>query len=326
VKLTAAQKKYQTQIISIIQQQLASNYSHTLTKFSYLDKGTNYFLQLMDYPEYHTYHNEIHLIEKIIPSLNKTVGSSKKQLEIIDLGPGNGKKSAMVLSGLSTNSINYKAFDISKTMLNNAQKTHQTLLNIAAKKYYLCDFTNLKKLNKTLHPLTANNTNMLIMLLGNTLANEPDMYVFLTNLKSLFTSLQSKETFLLIGIELYSENSISIINQYDNNINRDLTFFPLKMLNINKDSGKIVITLNKSRQRIEEKFIFTSNQQLNIGEKTINFQNGDELLLSVTNKPTLNTIKKISKKSGWHVHTIEQGKKQALIYLTLANEILPSTH
>lgn len=302
------------QIIRIVRQQLAGDYSQTLTKFSYLEQGAEYFLRLVNTPVYCGYQRELALIEKIIPAIKRTTGNSDKLLYVVDLGPGDGIKSATILSALKPERLIYGAFDISESLLCCAQATQQSLI-LADKKYHVCDFTNLQKLHDTARPMISQCDSILVILLGNTLANEIDMGSFLTRLK-LFLGQIAKNYFLLVGMELYTTDSSAIIKEYNNNINRKLTIVPLKKIGLDVEgSGDVRIVFNEEHGRIEERFTFKTAFRSNLSTMNLNFQPGDELLLSVTYKPTHSGIKKLFKKSCWDICTMKLDANQALIYL-----------
>jgi len=301
--------RYKSEIADIVIQQLAGKYSQALTKYSYLEQGADYFLQLTSRPEYVGYSKEIMLLQNIAKQL---APFSQAALNVIDLGPGNGEKALTLLSFLNHSNTTYLAIDKSPHMLAIA-KENQIFLNELKKFYLLNDFSNNKNWYLQLNKKRSNTT--LFLLLGNTVANEIDMEGMLANLKLIIANSNANNKYLLLGIELFSNNMKQILLEYQNESNQYLSVIPLHTLGINLSVGGLAIVFNQGLQRIEEKFIFNQHGSFIVNNKLIEYQKNDELLLSVTWKPTLNTLTSMFKKIGYSINNILLKDNQALILL-----------
>lgn len=168
-------------------------------------------------------------------------------------------------------------------------------INFKNSKFVLSEFSNFKVSNIT------EIENNLILILGNTIANEINIQSYLTKLR---TTIKGR-TYLLIGIELintgFKKEIKSIINEYNCDENKKLTISPINWLGINFKCGKIKIIFNNKLSRIEEMYVFDKSTTININNKKMWFNKGDYLLLSITNKPNLFSFSEIIKKSGWTI-------------------------
>ena len=84
------------------------------SKYFYNDMGSKIFQKITKHPDYYLTKNEIEILNKVklkLPSLLKL-----KEIDIIELGPGDGSKSKIIIEGfLKKNyTVNYYPIDISK--------------------------------------------------------------------------------------------------------------------------------------------------------------------------------------------------------------------
>lgn len=189
-----------------------------------------------------------------------------------------------------------------------------TRIKCEAQEFLNFDFTNTSKLKKTIKD------NNLIIILGNTIANEMDMEEYLTNLRK----DTPKNTNLLIGIELIKDASVleinSIIEEYNCKENKSLTVSPINFLEVLPSVGKLKIVYNNELSRIEERFIFIKPTYINIENRKLRFNKDDYLLLSITNKPNLKSFLRITKNSGWIMIVKRNIKNQYLMLLQKEKE------
>ena len=297
----------QSQILRIITSQLNGSYFDSLTRFSYINEGASIFLQLIRNPDYLGYGREIILINKIIPKIRNTHSFD----QIIDLGPGDGTKATEIIKLLNTRNTEYLALDISNEMLNIAKNGFENI--VAVGKFKLCDWhdpINLKEIVRQ-NKLGSN----LFLLLGNTLTNEINILEFLINLReAVFFSTHSN--YLLIGLEISDGNINEIVKEYKNEINYALTIKPLEMVGITKHDGNVDILYNNKLRRIEEWFISAGKKNIKLHGFDITLSNGSKILLSVTYKPTAESIRKIFIKSGWDILFSVFEKNQGMFLLT----------
>ncbi len=284
---------YRNNIIDTVSRQLNGDFSETLTKFSYLGNGAKNFLKLAQSPNYLGYSREILLIDKIRPFLTQFE-------ELIDLGPGDGRKACKIIN----QACNYLAMDISCEMLEIARHNQDAIDN---RVYEICDFSDFVQLRQTICRRTHVKSRRLLMILGNTLANETNMEIFLRNLGQLVRN----DDCLLVGMELLCDTD-RILLEYRDEQNCLLTVKPLEAIGISTENGVLNITFNELMNRVEEWFIFTRNTIIN---PYVGLEAGDKILLSVTHKPSLLEITEIFRNSGWTTVAYELVESQAIFLL-----------
>lgn len=274
------------EIRNIVIQHLRGDYSDSLTRFSYLNGGAEQFVQLTQNPDYTSYERELNLLHQILPRIREIISN---RLQIIDFGVGDGRKSNQIISYFRERiETSYLGLDLSHRMIEIARR------NNGHEGYYsVCDFGDMDQISRVLSGLPVNDR--LIFLLGNTITNEVDIVNYLRRLQR----MMQRRTYLVIGLELFQDNVNEILREYRNEENYELTFRPLQMLGIERNHGEINIVFNQDLQRVEEWFIFNTSGQV----RDFHYQQGDRVLLSVTYKLTMNSIREIISNSGWREET-----------------------
>jgi uncharacterized SAM-dependent methyltransferase len=249
--------------------------------------------------DYTSYERELNLINQILPNIRNFVG---RDLQIVDFGVGDGRKLNQILSSLRESiSVSYLGLDLSQAMIEVARRN-----NAFGNDYSICDFSNMGQLTRVFGRLPY--AERLIFMLGNTITNEVDVESYLHSLRS----ITERQTYLMIGLELFQDNVDEIVREYRNEENYNLTFRPLEMIGIERNHGQIDIDFNPERQRIEEWFIFNQNGQV----RDIQYQEGDRVLLSVTYKPTMTQIREMINNSGWNEEMSVVDSGYALLLLS----------
>ncbi len=105
---------YKSEILKILEKQSNGNYSNTLTKYSYIN-GAIDFVKFTRNPNYIAYNGEMKLLKLIAPTI-----SSLQEINVYDLGPGDGNKAKYLLNRLN-NVSKYIGIDISQNMLDIAR-------------------------------------------------------------------------------------------------------------------------------------------------------------------------------------------------------------
>lgn len=306
----AIQQDYREQIAAIVAGQLDGDYSDSLTRFSYIN-GAHDFLRFIQSPDYFGYTREMTLIDTIAPQIALRIRNNS---QVVDFGAGDGQKAIRLLTNLNGRISNYLAFDMSQQMLNIARTSQNGVIQNTDREYVVCNFSNMDELQREL--TRSNQRDRLFLLLGNTLTNEVDMERFLQHFREVVNQTNMDRNYLLLGVELLTQDINQIVREYRNEENYILTFRPLEMLGISRREGIINISFNEAQRRIEEQFIFTRPTTINFNSGSINFSEGDKVLLSVTYKPTLNEIVGYVRNSGWHIESMGFEENQAMLLLS----------
>ncbi len=299
---------YNEQIVVIVMRQLHRDYSDTLTKFSYIT-GAQDFLRFSLSPDYSTYQRELATIERIAPAISQRLGNS---FQMVDLGPGDGQKAMRLINQFVGRTFDYLALDMSQSLLKAAETSQWDIPN--RREYHLCDFSNRRELIRELSEYS--DRDRLFLLLGNTLTNEVNMEHFLRNFRETINQTNAGGNYLLLGVELLTQDINQIVREYRSEENYILTFRPLEMLGINRQSGAVDISFHEELRRIEEQFIFTRPATIDVNLHRLDFAESDRILLSVTYKPTLNDMEEIIRNAGWGVESVEFERNQMLVLLS----------
>jgi len=201
-----------------------------LLKFSYIKTGANKFLKVLKSKEYYTTKKELKIIKEKKPQLQSFLKEN-----IVILGVGNGDKIKELLSNIKKQ---VTLIDISENLLNIAkEKIKDQEIKIINNSFENIDFTKFE--------------DSTFVMFGGTLFNNTNWDNLITHIKK-----ESINSNLIIGIELLNRIPINeIIKQYNNETGFNFIFQPLKLIGIKKNTGKIKVSFNTKKNRIEEWFI-----------------------------------------------------------------------
>jgi len=303
------------QILDIVRQHQRGIYSDSLTRFSYLEEGSDLFLQLTKNPDYITHQREVKLLQSLFGKILSIQTSGN--LHVIDMGVGDGLKSREILERLERMGFElfYTGIDMSLEMIEVARE-NQNSLNIDRNyvQFNFRDFTQLGILLE--NPV---NTDRLFLLLGNTLTNEIDIRRFLSSFGKCLN--QDGRNYFLVGFELLNGSVEEIVREYDNEQNRRLTVGPLEIIGVDtKIHGRVEIGFNKQESRIEEWYIFSRRCEIDTNEGWLIFDSGDRILLSVTYKPRFENAIEIFRTEPWRIETFVTDERRTYILVLLSKK------
>ena len=226
------------------------------------------------------------IIVKEISLINKYLTSFLKELpfktyNLIDLGCGDGKKASLFIKEFSKHlSIRYCPIDISAYMVNKAAHAIKKLKigEVLKLKWNISDFENLDNVTPLFRDVDFEHHFM--MLLGNTLGNF-DRDDILHGIKN----SMAKDDVLLIGNGISNgRKSEEWIKDYkDEKINQWLIKVPLS-LGLKENDVKYEVRFVNSR--IEEIYILQKNISVKHLGKTVNFKEGDIIVVAISYKYT----------------------------------------
>lgn len=216
------------------------NKEESLLKYSYLDKGVNSFLEVINSPNYYTFKNEMNLINKYKNKLQEGLKEN-----IVILGVGDGRKAKELLAGLKIK--NLTIIDISSEMISLA-KENLSIYNprIINKEFEEIRFENLED-------------NTTFILLGGTLLNFKDWVSFLLRIKNGFHNSN-----IILGVELLEKecNTEEVVNQYNTEAFFKYSFFPLESIGLTRKHGFVKQIYNHKREAVETWFILDKKEDI----------------------------------------------------------------
>jgi len=219
---------------------------------------------------------EIDLINDNITEFIKKFG--KGNLNILDIGCGDGKKAALFIKHLKEKlKLRYCPIDISSYMVEKAIKKIKdaNIGEVVEFQWNISDFENIENVSILLRQ--GNFKRNLILLLGNTLGNF-EINELLYEIRS---SMNSGD-FLLIGNGLDNRNTEEILNSYNTpEVNNFLIHIPLQLGLLKED---IEFGTRFANSRVELYYTIKKAKTIKFHDKEVVFNKGDQILVSVSYK------------------------------------------
>lgn len=275
-------------------------------KFQYLGEGAERFAAFEHTSEYGVGQTEIDLIldneTKILSRL------SGKEYSVLDIGCGDGKKAAAILTRLehrSKTGLNYFPLDISERMINiaidNVFLAHENTHIESFKEDF--EKGNFSKITYYLRRRYQRNN--LILFLGQTIGNISDSHRVLINLRE---SMTEKEA-VLVGMAMLSKGK-NPLDGYDEKIIYDWLWTVPERIGITRQDADIKLYFNKEKHQIEYKLEFTKNWSKNYGSDFLNFHKGQKVLVAVSHKFTKDEIFSLFAKAGFKIELFLESKRK----------------
>jgi L-histidine Nalpha-methyltransferase len=273
-------------------------------KFQYLGKGADRYASFEHSSEYGIGQTEIDLIldneDKILSYL------SKEEFSVLDVGCGDGKKAAAILTRLTRfyDKLNYFPIDISEEMLNiaidNVELAHDNV-NIEPFKE---DFEkgNLSKITYYLRRRYQRDN--LILFLGQTIGNIADSHRVLVNLRE---SITEKEA-LLVGMAMLPKDNF--LEGYDEKVIYDWLWTLPEKIGITRQDADIELSFNSAKHQIEYKLKFKKDWSKSYGLDLLNFHKGQKILIAVSHKFTKDEIFSLFAGAGFKIELFLEAKNK----------------
>lgn len=275
---------------------------HLSAKYFYDDRGSELFQKITKHEDYYPCRTELEILNNIkfhLPSL-----ISDKEIDVIELGPGDGHKSKIILEGLIERGhiVNYYPVDISERALNFLKKNiseHRSLrIHGVVAEYF--DGLNFARNNSS--------NRQMVMFLGSNIGNfrpkEGQNF-----LRQLWRGLNARD-YVLIGFDL--KKDINILSRaYDDSDGLTKEFNLNLLLRINRElAGEFDVEkfhhhaiYNPVIGAMESYLISMEEQSVYIGtlQKTFSFKAFEPILLEHSFKYLKSDIDELCEISGHKV-------------------------
>jgi excisionase family DNA binding protein len=233
----------------------------------------------------------------------------KKKFNLLDLGPGDGRKAAYFIS--HTNNIEgYFPLDISKRMLeisSNNIKLAYPELNLET---FNQDFEqgNIAEVTYYLHRRYQRPN--LLFFLGNTIGNISDAHRLLINMSESMT----EEDLLLVGLAHYNPKNIPL-NSYNIEEMFDWLGMVARKIGIKNSESKIYWTFNKYKKQLECQLEFTRDWSGTFAGNVLTFIKGQKLLLAISRRFSKDNIFELFAQAGFKVELLvtDEDKDHAFV-------------
>jgi len=273
------------------------------SKYIYDHNGDQLFEAIMDLEEYYPTRCETEIIQNHSQEIFKLIGSEK--FDLIEFGPGDGRKTEILLNSLSQNfsSITYIPIDISVSAIENIhlnfQKAFPGLKVKGIANEYIAALDEFEK---------ESERTKVILFLGTSIGNfsESELDKFLLNVSG---ELKTGD-FFLVGIDL-KKNPFTILSAYNDSkgITRDFNFNLLTRINREMDANFNIANFqhypfyNIQNGNAESFLVSTKTQKVFISKLnlTINFEAWEPIHTETSRKYSLSDLNNIADKFGFKV-------------------------
>jgi excisionase family DNA binding protein len=274
-------------------------------KFQYLGEGADKFVSFEHTSEYGIGQTEIDLIlnneDKILSHL------PNREYSVLDVGCGDGKKAAAILTRLrrySQNKLNYFPIDISERMIDIAIGNVELAHNGVCVEQFKEDFEKANISKITYYLRRRYQRDNIILFLGQTIGNIADSHRVLINLRE---SMTEKEA-LLVGMALLPKKNP--LEGYDQEIIYDWLLTVPGKIGITKENVDIKLSFNSAKHQIEYKLEFKKNWSKNYGSDFLSFHKGQKILVAVSHKFTRNEIFSLFAGAGFKIELFLESKEK----------------
>lgn len=219
---------------------------------------------------------EIDLVNNNIEEILDKVG--KDNLNIIDLGCGDGKKAIIFTEHFKGKvKLRYCPVDISGYMVEKAMAKIRKadVGEVVDFQWNISDFENIENISLLLRQGEFKKN--LMLLLGNTLGNF-EINELLYEIRS---SMKGGD-FLLVGNGLDNRKSEDILKAYDNKYLDKMLVKTLTQIGLEKDNLEYGARFNNSR--IEMYYTIKENCEIKFLKKEVQFNKGDQIVVSTSYK------------------------------------------
>ncbi|HVZ11559.1 MAG TPA: L-histidine N(alpha)-methyltransferase [Patescibacteria group bacterium] len=230
-----------------------------------------------------------------------------KELNLLDVGPGDGNKAAYLISHITKRVSSYAGLDISERMLDLAGQTMQIAHPELTYEQFTEDFEHGSISNATYYLNRRYQKNNLILFLGNTIANLSDAHRVLINLRD----GMSDQDLLMVGLAFYNEKNIPI-QSYNSSAVELLWTVPEK-LGITPLDAKIYWTYNARLRQLECQLEFVKNWNAAFGGNHLRFGAGQKVRLAISRRFTKDDIFELFAKAGFKIEIFVHDRDNALI-------------
>ena len=273
-------------------------------KFEYLGEGADRYVAISA-PEIGG-GSEIDIISSYKNRFSDFLKS--KKLNLVDIGTGDGKKAAFVISHVAKNVSSYSGFDISKRMLDLAGQTMQIAHPELTYEKFIEDFEYGSISNATYYLNRRYQHNNLILFLGNTIGNISDAHRVLINLRD----GMSDQDLLLVGLAFYNPRNIPL-STYNGKVVIEVLWTMPEKIGIDRSDAKISWIYNEHLRQLECQLEFVRGWNKIFGGNLIRFGKRQRVRLAISRRFTKDAIFELFAKAGFKIEIFVHDKDNALV-------------
>lgn len=287
-------------------------------KFAYIGSGYKDWIEIARKSrKEHSIQTEENLLKiESLPFIFRKISKDTKSVNIIDFGCGEGTPMIPVFDYLKNiPNVQYISVDISQNMLLETEKTLKNKFPHLKMVPILCDFEKGEILEKLL-PLTKTpSTQNYFFLLGNTLGNFDNTKEILANLKMGMFS----DDCLIIGNEIANTfAAVKFIEYYQSKEVFSLVSSTLRNYGTNLSFDEYAVRWSSKEKQIEMFLTLKKDRDIKIGEYSVHFNKGEEILLALSKKFAEESIVELFNNVGFRIDLFATNKKKNICIASIA--------
>lgn len=272
-------------------------------KFEYLGEGADRYVAISA-PEV-AGGSEIEMIAQNKEKFSTFIKG--KQFNLLDVGPGDGKKAAFIISYIAKNVSSYAGLDISERMLDLAGQTMNIAHPELTYEQFTDDFEHGNISNATYYLNRRYQNNNLILFIGNTIGNLSDAHRVLINLRD----GMSDQDLLMVGMAFYNPKNLPVTTYNERAVGL-LWTIPEK-IGIERNDAKIYWTYNKALHQLECQLEFTRSWSKIFGGNLLRFGTGQKVRLAISRRFTKDDIFELFAKADFKIEIFVHDRDNALV-------------
>jgi len=276
-------------------------------KFQYFGEGADRYTSFT-HPKEYGGESELEIVIDNQRRISQALGNSS--FNLLDLGCGDGKKAAFLISYLSQYIEGYFPLDLSLRMLdigvNNMELAHPNL----PLETFQDDFEQGNVANVTYYLERRYQRDTLILFIGNTIGNISDAHRVLINISESMTD----GDVLLVGLAYYNPRNIPVI-AYNVLEAIEVMWTVPEKIGIKRSDTKIYWTYNKAKRQLECQLEFLKDWSQSFGNNFLRFPKGQRIRLAISRRFTKEDIFELFANAGFRIELLltDKDKNNALI-------------
>ncbi len=255
-------------------------------KFSYIAEGAKHWDEIAK-KRVVASSSVSNLETKLLDSRSKYIVETfekAKKINLVDLGCGNGDPVYRIMQEMQKLKIpfRYVPIDISRAMLDLASERNKRRIKGLEVVPIMLDFES-GSFPDQIYDISEGGYSNLMLLLGNTLGNMPNIGGLLTNIRDSMSS----DDFLVIGMQLINYSKVDLmLAHYTSEEMGDLLYYIPELIGINRKQCGWNAFWNERMGRVEIRMKLLEDVKVHIGKEHFTLEKGESILLDRSAKFT----------------------------------------
>jgi L-histidine Nalpha-methyltransferase len=276
------------------------------SKYFYDDEGSRIFQEIMKLPEYYLTRCEFEIFEQQAAEIYRAFKNENAQFDLIELGPGDGSKTAVLIDHFLKQSADftYVPIDISAEALRSLSESFQAKFPDLIIKEKNGDYFQVLETLKE----SAQDRTKIVFFLGSNIGNfrKAESIEFFGRL----SAAMSKDDLLFIGVDLQKDPRV-ILRAYDDEAGVTSAFNLNLLKRMNRELGADFVVENfmhyasyHPTDGAARSYLISREQQtVEIGAlgETFDFAQWEPIYMEISQKYTMAMLEELAEKTGFRI-------------------------